>query len=86
MRMPWELNAIAKEFEGDGYDVKRAFGGTVVVLLPDGEIHFVPSGIRANQGVWFRPVHEFHAEAHKRPRCDRGLLINPRPTEERLKL
>lgn len=42
MRMPWELNAIAKEFEGEGYEVKRAFGGTVVVLLPDGEIHFVP--------------------------------------------
>jgi len=40
--MPWELNQVAKEFEAEGYNVQRAFGGTVVIPMPDGEIHFVP--------------------------------------------
>lgn len=52
MRMPWELNAIAKEFEGEGYEIKRAFGGTVVVLLPDGEIHFVADSGRIKEYVF----------------------------------
>ena len=42
MKMPWELNGVATEFEAEGYAVKCAFGGTVVIQMPDGEIHFVP--------------------------------------------
>lgn len=43
LTIPWELNQVAKEFEADGYTVQRGFGGTVIVPMEDGEIHFVPS-------------------------------------------
>lgn len=52
MKMSWELNGVAKEFEAEGYDVRRAFGGTVVVSMPDGEIHFVPDRDKINECVF----------------------------------
>jgi len=52
IKMPWELNQVAKKFEGEGYEVKRAFGGTVVIQMTDGEIHFVPDRDRINEYVF----------------------------------
>lgn len=52
MKMPRELNGVATEFEAEGYKVKRAFGGTVIVLMPDGEIHFVPDRGRIKEYVF----------------------------------
>lgn len=52
MKMPWELNGVAKEFEAEGYEVKRTFGGTVVVSMSDGEIHFVPDRDRIKEYVF----------------------------------
>lgn len=52
MKMSWELNGIAKDFEADGYEVKRAFGGTVVIQIQDGEIHFVPDCGRIKEYVF----------------------------------
>ncbi|TCW41618.1 hypothetical protein EDC32_1011284 [Laceyella sacchari] len=42
--IPSELNRIAAEEEKKGQQVKRGVGGSVIVELTDGEVHFIPSG------------------------------------------
>lgn len=55
LKMPWELNQVAKDFETEGYTVQRGFGGTVIVPMEDGEIHFVPSHGRIKEYVFQAP-------------------------------
>lgn len=52
LTMSWELNQVAQEFEAEGYNVKRAFGGIVVIPMSEGEIHFVPETGRIKEYVF----------------------------------
>lgn len=52
LKMPGELNAVAKDFEAEGYKVERGIMGTVVLKLDDGEVHFIPGGSCIKQVVF----------------------------------
>jgi len=52
MKMPSALNALAKEYECEGYKVERGLAGVVILKLDDGEVHFVPVGSTIRQALY----------------------------------
>jgi len=50
--MPSALNALAKEYECEGYKVERGLAGVVILKLDDGEVHFVPVGSTIRQALY----------------------------------
>lgn len=51
--IPSELNRIERAEQEKGHHVTRGIGGSVIVALSDGEVHFVPSG-RGIECIIFR--------------------------------
>ncbi len=44
MQMPAKLSEIAQISKNEGYEVSRGIGGTVIIKLDNGEVHYVPAG------------------------------------------
>lgn len=54
MRTALELDRIALDYMEAGWDIKRGFGGVVILTLVDGEVHFVPSARGIEQIIFER--------------------------------